>query len=294
MLSIKVVKNKMKGVVKMDFGVTSKWIAYSFDNLSKQSTKTDKSQGMSFLELAALKAAEKASKQEKTTDGSLKEMWQTRFPGGYYHVMDVSKSPEYAWGRYDFPFEKFFSDTVDESILDWKAKGAPPKLTDSSVQSRIDSTLGKNVIIVPPALEEKMKNNPILAQKIMTKVENFIVRDEAMVPGRICSHLIVLDENGEISSRSIASSGGGNIVGPTEEEQKQFEEEQKEKEKRRKKYAQLNEESALKRKLQEQEADKAYYHNNLFDKDENKNAWTYYKGAKWFGLTEEPVKNKKD
>ncbi len=268
MLNIKAVKNKMKGVVKMDFGVTSKWMEYAFGNSSKQSTRTDKSQGVSFLELAALKAAEKASKQEETskqeknTENSLKEMWQTRFPGGYYHVMDVSKSPEYFWGRYDFPFEKFFSDTVDESILDWKAKGAPPKLTDSSVQSRIDSTLGKNAIIVPPALEEKMKNNPILAQKIMTKVENFIVRDEAMVPGRICSHLIVLDENGEISSRSIGSSGGGNIVGPTEEEQKQFEAEQKEKEKRRKKYAQLNEESALKRKLQEQEADKVYYHNS--------------------------------
>ena len=187
MLNIKAVKNKMKGVVKMDFGVTSKWVEYAFGNSSKQSTKTDKSQGVSFLELAALKAAEKASKQEETskqeknTENSLKEMWQTRFPGGYYHVMDVSKSPEYFWGRYDFPFEKFFSDTVDESILDWKAKGAPPKLTDSSVQSRIDSTLGKNAIIVPPALEEKMKNNPILAQKIMTKVENFIVRDEAMV-----------------------------------------------------------------------------------------------------------------
>ena len=62
---------------------------------------------------------------------------------------------EYLWGRYDFPFEKFFNDTVDESVLDWKAKGAQPKLTDSSVQSRLDSTLGKNVIIVPPVLEEK-------------------------------------------------------------------------------------------------------------------------------------------
>lgn len=247
----------------MDFGVTSKLAEYSFGNSRKQNTKTDKSEHMSFLELAALKAAEKASKQEKTTEGSLKEMWQTRFPGGYYHVMDVSKSPEYLWGRYDFPFEKFFNDTVDESVLDWKAKGAQPKLTDSSVQSRLDSTLGKNVIIVPPVLEEKMKNNPILAQRIMAKVENLIVMDEAKVPaGRICSHLIVLEENGEISARSMAASGGGNIVGPTEEEQEQFEAEQKEKEKRRKKYAQLNEESALKRKLQEQEADKVYYHNS--------------------------------
>ena len=46
----------------MDFGVTSKLAEYSLGNSHKQSTKTDKSERMSFLELAALKAAEKASK----------------------------------------------------------------------------------------------------------------------------------------------------------------------------------------------------------------------------------------
>ena len=58
--------------------------------------------------------------------------------------------------RYDFPHEKFFSDKVDESVLDWKPSGAEPKLADASVQSRIDSTLGEKAIVVPPALEEKM------------------------------------------------------------------------------------------------------------------------------------------
>ena len=61
----------------------------------------------------------------------------------------------------------------------------------------------------------------------MAKVENFIVTDAAMTPDRICSYLIVLDENGEIA-RFRASSGGGNISGPTEEEQRQFEAEEAE------------------------------------------------------------------
>jgi hypothetical protein len=68
-----------------------------------------------------------------------------------------------------------------------------------------------------------MKNNPALAKQVMAKVESFIAANQ--VPGRICSHLIVLDENGEIA-RFWASSHGGNITGPTEEEMRQFEAEQ--------------------------------------------------------------------
>ena len=101
-----------------------------------------------------------------------------------------------------------------------------------------------------------MKNNPALAKQVMAKVESFIAANQ--VPGRICSHLIVLDENGEIA-RFWASSHGGNITGPTEEEMRQFEAEQAAKKKRREEYARLNEESALKRRLMEQEADERYY-----------------------------------
>ena len=71
-----------------------------------------------------------------------------------------------------------------------------------------------------------------------------------------------MDENGEIA-RSRASSHGGNITGPTEEEIRQFEAEQVAKRKRREEYARLNEESALKRKLIEQEGDERYYQTNI-------------------------------
>ena len=77
-----------------------------------------------------------------------------------------------------------------------------------------------------PALEEKMKNDPALAQQVMAKVESFIMKDQATLPpGRIYSCVVVLDENGEIS-HAAGSSGGGNISGPTEEEMRQFEAEQ--------------------------------------------------------------------
>ena len=137
----------------MDFGVTGKSGGYY---LAEQYRKNaaGKSGGVSFAELAAAKAAG----QSDVSGMSFKDMWQARFPGAYYHTADAYKIPQGAWQRYDFPHEKFFSDELDESIIDWKPTGVEPKLTDASVQSRIDSTLGKKAIVVPPALEEKMKN----------------------------------------------------------------------------------------------------------------------------------------
>ncbi len=247
------------GEKKMDFGVTGKLGGYYLAEQYRKNAAADKSGGVSFAELAAAKAAG----QSDVSGMSFKDMWQTRFPGAYYHTMDAYKIPQGAWQRYDFPHEKFFSDEVDESVLDWKPTGAEPKLTDASVQSRIDSTLGKKAIVVPPALEEKMKNDPALARQVMARVESFIVNDQATLPpDRIYSCVVVLDENGEIA-HAVGSSGGGNISGPTEAEMRQFEAEQAAKRKRREEYARLNEEAALKRRLMEQEADERYYKGSI-------------------------------
>ena len=53
---------------------------------------------------------------------------------------------------------------------------------------------------------------------------------------------------------------------PTEEPQRQFKAEQAAKKKRREEYARLNEESALKRKLMEQETDARYYQTSITKK----------------------------
>ncbi len=222
---------------------------YYMNQINQQNKVAEQSKDIGFNGVLSSKAVESAAR----TECSFKDMWQARFPGAYYHVMDAYKISTGSWGRYDFPHEQFFNDNVDESVLDWKPTGAEPKLTDKSVQSRIDSTLGKKAIVVPPALEEKMKNDPTLAQKVMEKVERFIVNDEASLPpGRIYSCVVILDENGEIA-HAAGSSGGGNIVGPTEEEQRQFEAEQAEKRKRRAEYMRILEESSQKRVEIEQE-----------------------------------------
>ena len=240
--------------MKMDFGVTSKLWEYGINN--RTSVMTEKNIDGSFAEIAAAKAADKGN----ATGMNFKDMWQTRFPGAYYHTMDASNIPQGVWERNDFPFEKFFQKDVDESVLDWNPNGANPAMDSSAVQSRLHSISGQKSVVVPPELEEKMKSDPALAQRVMAKVESFIVANQ--VPGRICSHLIVLDENGEIT-RFRASSHGGNFTGPTEAEQRQFEAEQAAKKKRREKYIELNEESALKRKVLEQETDRRYYKSSV-------------------------------
>lgn len=230
--------------------------AYQYANRTQ---KAGTGSGVGFAELAAAKAAEKGT----ATGMSFKDMWQARFPGAYYHSMDASNIPQGVWERNDFPFEKFFQNDVDESAVNWKPNGANPAMDSSGVQSRLHSIAGQKSIVVPPELEEKMKNDPALAEQVMAKVESFIATNQ--VPGRVCSHLIVLDENGEIA-HFRASSHGGNITGPTEEEQRQFEAEQAAKKKRREEYARLNEEAALKRRLMEQETDARYYQSSITKK----------------------------
>ena len=240
----------------MDLGVTSKTSEYYLANLYQKNKEAGATDSTSFFSTVSAKAA------ESTTGMSFKDMWQGRFPGAYYHTMDASNIPMGAWCRNDYPFEKFFNNDLDESISDWKPKGPDPAMDSSGVQSRLHSIAGQKSIVVPPELEEKMKNDPALARQVMAKVESYIAMDEATTPDRICSFLIVLDENGEIA-RCRASSHGGNITGPTEEELRQFEAEQAAKKKRREEYARLNAESVLKRKLIEQETDKRYYQANI-------------------------------
>ena len=52
------------------------------------------------------------------------------------NVMDASTMSQGVWERNDFPFEKFFEDDVDESVLNWKPMGQDPDMADSSVLSR--------------------------------------------------------------------------------------------------------------------------------------------------------------
>ena len=256
----------------MDLGFASKIGEYYLQALAGKNTAgkneiteyttAGKNGSVNFKDMVSEKSAQGVSDQKNVNLTNFKNRLQSMFPGAYYHTMDASKIPQGIWQRTDFPFEKFFAKEVDESVLSWTPKGAEPAMTDPKVQSRLDSVLGQHSIVVPPALEEKIKNDPALADKVMANINHLLSWNGYPIPGRINSALIVLDENGEVARWNLISGGGG-ITGPTEEEQRQFEEEQRAKKLRRAKYARINEEYALRRKLQEMERNKMYYQESV-------------------------------
>ena len=203
-----------------------------------QKTNTNK---VSFAKLAATKAA------GKTENVSFKGMWQARFPGAYYNVMDTSKIDGSLWGRNDYPWDKYFSNNANASVLDWKPSGAEPAMLDPKVQAKINSTIGKKAIVVPPELEEKMKNDPELAKSVMAKVEGFIAEQDIMNPNPRKGYLIALDGNGDIAHACVTSEKMS--VSSAE-----FIEARKAREEKHAEYERLAEESALKRRLMEQNA----------------------------------------
>ena len=130
-------------------------------------------------------------------------------------------------------------------------------MSDPTVQARISSTIGKKAIVVPPALEEKMENDPELAKEVMARVENFISSQNAENPNPSKGFLIVLDENGEISHACVTSEK----VTVSSSEMLEAYERRKEK---HAEYERIAEENVLKHKLQEQqEADKKAYTSSI-------------------------------
>ena len=243
----------------MDFGLSNVFNTSTLASLYRTGMSGKKGQGISFLELASATAASSASASQNVTGMSLEEMWKSRYPGAYYHVMDGSKISQGIWERNDFPFERFFSDKVDESILGWKPTGPEPSDFDPKVISRRSSVAGQMSIIVNPALEEKMKNDPELAKRVMADVENFIEDYQTYHAEPGCSYLIELTEDGEIGKYCVTGplrfsySVSGN--GRAEDYYKLHEE-----------FERIAKENAIKRKQQRQEIDKEYYQSRIAKK----------------------------
>lgn len=192
----------------MSFGLTDFISNYQLSYLTQQSKAATQKSNACFNSILA-------TKNSGNTEGirqNFKDMLKSAFPGAYYNVMDTSKIDKYLWGRHDYPHEQFFKEPADESILNWKPTGPEPPLSDPKVQNRISSTIGKKSVVIPPELEEKMKNDPELARKVMEKVEDFITKHTHgnLGNGSVISlgqgFLITFDENGEIANSCVTGA----------------------------------------------------------------------------------------
>ena len=172
----------------------------------------------------------------------------------FYNVMDASSISQEVWTHNDFPYEKFFTNEVDMSVLNWKPTCSNPSQLDSDVQSKLTATLGKHSIIVPPELDEKLKIDPALRKKVLANVEDiykFHKQPPALkMPGvkeygtKIYGSVTILNAEGDVENCVVTS--GGTIMGPDEETLRQIEVERRRKLKRKEFDAELLEQAQIK------------------------------------------------
>ncbi len=223
----------------MDFGVTGKLGGYYLVEQYRKNVAADKNGGASFVELAAAKAA------GKTENVSFKEMLKSKYPEAYYNVMDTSKIDGFLWGRNDYPWDKYFSNNVDDSVLNWKPSGAEPDMQSPAVRAKMNAMLGKISVVIPPELEERMKNNTELTQKVMERMDSFLLSNST--PGENEGFLMTFDENGEINHACVVGELKFTVSSS------EFVETRRAREAKHAEYERLAEEAALKRRLMELE-----------------------------------------
>lgn len=181
------------------------------------------------------------------------------------------------WQRNDFPFWEYFNESTSaDSLNEWKPTGPNPPQTDSRIQRHASQIgPGKMAILIPESLQKKMDADENYAREIMAKVhqwkEDYDRMDNALAASygyNVAEHqfsksyCIQLDENGDVKEATI-TGGGGEIIGPSKKELEQIEAEKKAKRKKEAEYLEMLEESAMKRRLQEQETNKRNYKSQI-------------------------------
>lgn len=195
-------------------------------------------------------------KSTRTFEEMCSETW-TRYFGqsstNYYHVMDATAISREVWTHNDFPYDKFLTDSVSDSVLTWQPARANPSQSDSDVQAKLTATLGKNAVVIPPELNAKLKTDSALRRKVIANLENiysFHTQPPAFhMPGvkeygtKIYGSVTILNADGDVENCVVTS--GGTIMGPDEEILWQIEEEQQKKLQRKKLNADMIEQARI-------------------------------------------------
>lgn len=214
---------------------------YYMNQINQQKKTVEQDSSIGFNSILSTKAVDSTTKAQM----SFEEMLKSKYSGVYYNVMDTSQIDGALWGRNDYPWNAYFSEPADKSVLNWTPSGAEPDMQSPAVHAKMNSMLGKIAVVIPPELEEKMKNNPELVQKVMERVDNFLLTNST--PGENEGFLMTFDENGEINHACVV--GELKITVSSSE----FVEERKAREAKHAEYERIAEENAVKRKLLEQE-----------------------------------------
>ena len=237
----------------MNVGSISYIYSGAFQSTAKKSIATKASEKWNdFVSTMNNKVEIKPDAQE--TSFNIRDEIKRKYPGSYFNVMDTSKIDHGLWGRNDYPWDAYFSEPANSSVLDWTPNGAEPPMQDASVVSKINSMAGKLAVVIPPDLEKKMENDEALAQKVMNRVDGFIAQYYRAEANQ--GFLITFNENGDIGEACIACEGRITVSSS------EFVEARREREKKSAEYEKIAAEKAARQRVMERERTKKEYKAN--------------------------------
>ncbi len=161
---------------------------------------------------------------------ALESMLKAKYPGLVYHVFDASSSD---WRtRNDYPHYLLYQegDAAKETLENWEPVGANPFY--GSIDGRFTAPKeihalgnvppGSKAVVIHPAVQERMAQDPAYAREIMAKIDAWFrfdaARNEAIRPGCSAelSQAVAIGEDGNICN-ACTSSGGGTITRSSDE-----------------------------------------------------------------------------
>ena len=171
--------------------------------------------------------SQKAEESGKTdTFVSAEQSLKKIYPDLKYHVLDASQFTY--WNRLDFPTSAFYKDTVDKSTINelraWKPKTQTATGYESWVQHDLEKIQpGLHVVMIHPAVQEKMDIDPKYAKQIVEKIERYFeddIRTNAAIDSdsvESMSQLVSITEDGEIGYHHTVCDGPSKQESSSEE-----------------------------------------------------------------------------
>ena len=187
-----------------------------------QTMKQSGASSVSFLDLAARAAGQVQTEGIRAAEApSLETMLKAKYPNIHYHVFDASSG--YWKTRNDYPHYLLYQDgdKAKETLENWQPTGANPFY--GSIDGRFTAPKeikalgsvppGSKAVVIHPAVQERMEQDPAYAQEIFAKIDTWFAfdaaRNEAILPGSTLgmSQAVAIGEDGNICNACSSSPG---------------------------------------------------------------------------------------
>ena len=152
---------------------------------------------------------------------SLETMLKTKYPNIHYHVFDAGSG--YWKTRNDYPHYLLYQDgdKAKDTLENWQPTGANPFygsvdgqfIAPPEIKALSSVPPGSKAVVIHPAVQERMEQDPAYAQEIYAKIDAWFAfdaaRNEAILPGSTLgmSQAVAIGEDGNICNACSSSPG---------------------------------------------------------------------------------------